>query len=308
MKSALLVCTTNIENTYTQLEIRKALAKNGYNVRSFNLVSGSVSERAQIQADNPELAFLTDPILPRLNDEYNANVSKLKSLDTLFINDLTAHIEACNKWVSVNRIINSELPFVKTVLTDFTSAPRDDEGKVLYNEVDLDILDEDIERLGGFPLVHKRIYGAIGLHVRLIKSKDHLKEVLTKNETYTGFVLQEYIKSAEAAMLCVRVVGEDVFPRLFLGTPQSEVSFKSVISQGRLQLPCRLTDEIQNLAVSAVRTLNLDTARIDMFITNEGIKICEVNSLGSLLPTDQVHNISVGELIVNHAIKKLKNI
>jgi hypothetical protein len=308
MKNALLVTSENTKLAYTHLEITNALVKNGYNVQAFNVTSANTSDRELVNLNKPEIAILSNPFVPRRSDVYTENIDFLKTIDTVYVNDLTSHIEACNKWVSVNRILNSDTPFVKTVLTDFNDVPRSGAfGEIFYGDVDLDVLDVSIEQLGGFPLVYKGIYGAMGSRVHLARNKEHLKEILINNEAYPSFILQEYIKNAEAVMLCVRVVGEEVFPRIFLGSPLEYVVFKSVIAEGRLHLPCTLTEEIRNASLTATRTLGLDTARIDMFIDKDGVRICEVNSMGSMMSTDQVHNISTGELIVNHAINKLKN-
>jgi glutathione synthase/RimK-type ligase-like ATP-grasp enzyme len=145
----------------------------------------------------------------------------------------------------------------------------------------------------------------MGMQVHLVNSKEHLKEILVKHEVFPSFILQEYAKSAEFAMLCVRVIGEDVYPRFMLGSYLEEVNFKSVIAQGRLQLPCVLTDEIRDVALGATSLLGIDTARIDMFITDDGIKLCEVNTPGTILPTDQSYNMNVADQVVELAIRKL---
>lgn len=308
MKNALVVTTDNVEFGYARTQFKRALSERGYNVHQLDVSSGSVSDRAAIKNAAPELAILCSSFAITKYEVYAQNVSFLKKLNCTFINDLQSHIEASNKWASVNRILNSDLPFLKTALTNFSHAPRDARGKVLYDNVDLDILDDDIERLGGFPLVYKKIYGAMGMQVHLAKNKEHLRQILVQNEMYPSFILQEYTKSAEAAMLCVRVIGDEVYPRFMLGSYLEDVEFKSVISQGRLQLPCALTDEIRDIALGAAELLRIDTARIDMFITDDGIKLCEVNSLGTILPTDQSYNINVADRVVDFAIKKINKL
>ena len=91
---------------------------------------------------------------------------------------------------------------------------------------------------------------------------------------------------------------------MFLGTPYQTSSFKSIISFGRQQLPCVTIDPIRQAAMSVMNTLNLSSARLDMFLTDNGVKICDVNALGSFLPTDQTHNIFVADLIADLVIKK----
>lgn len=309
MKNALLVTCENTVNAYTHLEIAKALVKRGYNIRKFNATSAELEERESVLLEKPEIAILSNPFTPRKTFAYSQNIPFLKELTcTTFVNDVVPHLETCNKWVTFNRVLNSDIPFVKTVLTDFSAAPKNHLGSVFYSDADLDILDEHIEYLGGFPLVYKSIFGAVGKFVFLVRSKEHLRETLINNkEDYPSFILQEYIKSAEATMLCVRVVGDEVFTRIYLGSPLEKVSFKSVIAEGKIHIAGHASDEVRDIALKSARLMNLDTSRIEMFITNDGIKLCEINSLGSLISTDQVNNICLGELLVDHAIKKSKN-
>lgn len=306
MKNALVVTSdNNVEMGYTRTQFKRALSERGYNVLHFDLGYGSVSDRAVIKSAAPELAILCSSFALRNDELYVQNRSLLKRLKCTFVNDLQAHIEASNKCVSVNRILSSDLPFMKTVVTNFNGAPRNSLGRVDYSNVSLDVLDEDIERLGGFPLVYKKIYGSMGMQVHLVNSKVELKEILIQHEVFPSFILQEYAKSAEFAMLCVRVIGDEAYPRFMLGSYLEEVNFKSVIAQGRLQLPCALTDEIRDVALGATSLLGVDTARVDMFITDDGIKLCEVNSPGTILPTDQSYNMNVADQVVELAIRKL---
>ena len=66
-----------------------------------------------------------------------------------------------------------------------------------------------------------------------------------------------------------------------------------------------MTDEIRDVALGATSLLGVDTARVDMFITDDGIKLCEVNSPGTILPTDQSYNMNVADQVVELAIRKL---
>lgn len=306
MKNALVVTSeSNVELGYTRTQFKRALSERGYNVHHIDLSDGSATDRAIIKKANPELAILCSSFALRNDEQFVQNRSLLKKLNCTFVNDLQAHFEISNKSITINKILKSGLPFLKTVVTFFNYLPRNSLGRVNYSNVDLDVLDEDIERLGGFPLVYKRICGSMGLQVHLVNSKEHLKEILVKHEIFPSFILQEYAKSAEFAMLCIRVIGDEVYPRFMLGSNLEEVNFKSVISQGRMQLPCALTDEIRNVALGATSLLGIDTARIDAFITDDGIKLCEVNSPGTILPTDQSYNINVADRVVDLAIRKL---
>lgn len=312
MKTALLITNekTRDEQTYNRVEFTKSLVNRGYNVQTFDVTFDTADKRAIVQSGDYEFAIIASRLhnftSSNVNSNYKTNLDVLKGLEnTVFVNDLMPHIRTCNKWYSIRGLLVNDLPVAKSVLPELDLLPKNSDGNTIYAEIDLDTLDVDIESLGGFPIVYKRLYGAEGRHVHLVHSKDELRELLDAEGTGpASFILQEYIQSAEAAMFCVRVVGDEVLTRMFLGTPYDNSSFKSIVSAGRQQLPLNTTDEIREAAIRATQVLGLDTARMDMFLTSDGIKICEINSIGSLLPTDQTHNVHVSDLIVDLAIEK----
>lgn len=229
-------------------------------------------------------------------EEKNKIVQKLASLtSTTFINDPLRHVEAANKIITYQKLQDAGIPIPKT---EFVSADPDSPALPLM-----------VERIGNFPIVVKYPLGFESEAVKLCQDIDEIKaaiqELKTKATTIVGtIILQEYVESAEAVMFCVRVVGNQVFTRMFLGSPYGERSFKSFVALGRQQLPCETPDMIRGVALDTVAALSLDSARMDMLLTADGIKVIDVNSLGSLLPTDQTHNIRVADLIVDLAIKK----
>lgn len=229
-------------------------------------------------------------------EEKNKIVQKLDSFtSTTFINEPLRHVEAANKIITYQKLQDAGVPIPKT---EFISADPDSPALPLM-----------VERIGEFPIVVKYPLGSESEAVKLCQSVDEIKAAIQEFKSNTTTIvgtaiIQEYVESAEAVMFCVRVVGDQVFTRMFLGSPYGERSFKSFVALGRQQLPCETPDMIREVALNTVAALGLDSARMDMLLTPDGIKVIDVNSLGSLLPTDQTHNIRVADLIVDLAIKK----
>lgn len=312
MKTALIITNekTNDVETYNCVEFSKALKARGYTVRHFDASLATSVDRAALSSANFDFAILASRLFSftgsAVPSNYKANLEVIKGLDTVFVNDLEPHINTCNKWLVYKRLTNWA-PIPKTVIVQLDSSTKDNDGSTLYSQVQISTLTDEIDQVGGYPFVYKRIYGAEGEHVHIVRSEAEFRALLDSERSGPQyFIIQEYIKDAEAIMLCVRIVEDQVITRMFLGSPYGTRTFKSYTAPGRQQLPCVTTEEIRQVAQSTIKALDLDTARIDMFLTSEGIKVCEVNSIGSLLPTDQTHNMHVAELIVDLAIKKLE--
>lgn len=228
--------------------------------------------------------------------ERNDILDKLDSFENItFANSPLAHAAAANKITVYKKLIDAGISLPKT---EFVNA-----------DAESSILQLMLDRIGQFPVVVKYPFGFESMAVRICYEIDELKAAIEQLKTEASIkvntvILQEYVSAAEAAMFCVRVVGDQIFTRMFLGSPYGVSSFKSIVSYGRQQMPCKTVDSIKQIATAVTSTLNLDAARIDMFLTGDGIKVCDVNSIGSFLPTDQTHNIKVGELITDLLIRK----
>lgn len=231
-----------------------------------------------------------------LFEECNGLLDKLESFEnTTFANSPLAHATAGNKIITYRKLIDAE---VKLPTTEFVDATPDSPALPLM-----------VERIGNFPIVVKWPFGYESMAVKICHDMDSLEATIQELKSAASIkintvILQEYVSSAEAAMFCVRVVGDQIFTRMFLGSPYDTSSFKSIISYGRQQMPCETIEPIRQAALAVKNTLGLDAVRIDMFLTDDGVKVCDVNSIGSFLPTDQTHNVSVADLIAELVIQK----
>lgn len=229
-------------------------------------------------------------------EETNSKLDKLESFEnTTFANSPLAHAAAANKINAYKRLIDAGVELPKT---EFVDANPDSPALPLM-----------VERIGGFPIVVKWPFGFESMAVKICYDMDSLKTTIQELKSAASIkintvILQEYVSSAEAAMFCVRVVGDQIFTRMFLGSPYDTSSFKSIVSYGRQQMPCETIDAIRQAVLDIKSVLGLDAARIDMFLTDDGVKVCDVNSIGSFLPTDQTHNVNVASLITELVIQK----
>lgn len=310
MKSALLVTNevTKDTQTYNEKEITKAMVKQGYDVNEFSVPFATTAERDLVRNSNYDFAIIANQMHDFKSPVfalYNANLNMLKELTNLvFVNDLNKHLKTCNKFYLMKSLLNNGIPTANVVIPEFRDLPKDNNGNVLYEHINMDDVDNHVNVLGGYPVVYKKIYGSEGNGIRLVDSRESFKKLLDSEHAGPPcFIMEEFIKSAKTVMFCARVIGDEVYTRMRLGTPYVTTEFIATHAFGRQQIPCNTSDEIKQISLNATRALGLDTARIDMFLTNEGIKICEVNSMGGL-DISQVHNLNFAELVVDLAIKK----
>lgn len=303
-KTAWVIHHSEPTPSYNSVTMQAAFTSRDIDVRliDFNalkLVDNNITHNDNIIAP-PNFATIINQTHTILNspafEDRNGILEKLESLvHTTFINTPLSHAAAANKINVYQQLNNANIPHPKTEFVDTTP--------------DSPALPLMVERVGGFPVVVKYPFGFESMAVKICHDMDDLKNTIQELKAaalikISTVILQEYVDSAEAAMFCVRVVGDEIFTRMFLGTPYQTSSFKSIISFGRQQLPCVTIDPIRQAAMSVMNTLNLSSARLDMFLTDDGVKVCDVNALGSFLPTDQTHNIFVADLIADLVIKK----
>jgi glutathione synthase/RimK-type ligase-like ATP-grasp enzyme len=101
----------------------------------------------------------------------------------------------------------------------------------------------------------------------------------------------------------LRVVGSKIYSRLVLSNPYVD-QFKSNVDDKKSYIACKTTPEIEDIVTKSMAALGVNIARFDVFITNEGLKICEANSIGSIMSGEQTWNKKIRDDIVNFCINE----
>jgi glutathione synthase/RimK-type ligase-like ATP-grasp enzyme len=305
MKTAWVIHHSEPSPSYNSSEMIKAFEKKNVAARLIDFNKLNISSDNNMMYDSqsiaaPDFGVITNQTQsvhgsPSATKEKKDVLLKLESLQgTTFVNSPIAHADCANKNIVYQKLRAAGVPYPKT---EFVSTTANDDTLALM-----------IERIG-FPLVVKNPVSFESSGVSLCHNYDDVKAEIQELESKAIFrigsmILQEYIRSPNTAMFCVRVVGDQVFVRMFLYSPYDTSAFKSFVSLGRQQLPCIAPPPIAEAAKSAVHALGLHTARLDMFLTDNDARVIDVNALGSLLPTDQTHNIHIADLIVDLALQK----
>ena len=88
--------------------------------------------------------------------------------------------------------------------------------------------------------------------------------------------IQEYIKESSGHDIRAYVVGDRIVAAM---ERYNENDFRSNIANGGTATACIATEEMERIAVTAVKKLGLDFAGVDLLIARGGTPfLCEVNS------------------------------
>ncbi|MDP5229556.1 MAG: 30S ribosomal protein S6--L-glutamate ligase [Cellulophaga sp.] len=134
-----------------------------------------------------------------------------------------------------------------------------------------------IDKVGGAPLVIKLLEGTQGLGVMLADNRNSAESIL---EAFNGLqarvIVQEFIKEAKGADIRAFIVDGVVVGAMKRQGKEGE--FRSNLHRGGSANIIELTDEEENAAIRAAKSLGLGIAGVDMLQSARGPLILEVNS------------------------------
>tara|TARA_R110002051_G_scaffold159536_2_gene230885 strand:+ start:263 stop:1147 length:885 start_codon:yes stop_codon:yes gene_type:complete len=158
-----------------------------------------------------------------------------------------------------------------------------------------------IDKVGGAPLVIKLLEGTQGLGVMLADNRNSAESIL---EAFNGLqarvIVQEFIKEAKGADIRAFVVDGVVVGAMKRQAKEGE--FRSNLHRGGSANIIELSDEEENAAIRAAKSLGLGIAGVDMLQSARGPLILEVNSSPGL---EGIEN-ATGKDIAGQIIKYLE--
>jgi len=131
----------------------------------------------------------------------------------------------------------------------------------------------------GFPSVLKPVVGSWGRLIAPLKDEDTAEAILEDRTymypLYQIFYLQEYVDRPPRDIRCV-VVGGEPIAAIYRYSPPGE--WKTNVAQGGVSEPCKITTEIENIAVKASKAVKGEVVGVDMMESEEhGLLVHEVN-------------------------------
>ena len=245
-----------------------------------------------IEKKNPAVLYkgkpLTgiDAIIPRIGASVTfygtAVVRQFEMMKVFSTVESQALVRSRDKLRSLQVLSRAGLGMPKTVFSNYTK----------------DVA-EVIQYVGGAPLVIKLLEGTQGLGVVLAETNNAAESVL---EAFNGLqarvIVQEFIKESKGADLRAFVVDGNIVGAMKRQGKEGE--FRSNLHRGGSANIIELTDEEENAALKAAKSLGLGICGVDMLQSARGPLILEVNSSPGLEGIEDATKKDIAKTIIRY--------
>lgn len=170
-----------------------------------------------------------------------------------------------------------------------------------------DNIEEQIQLLGGPPVIIKIQEGTQGLGVILAESKKSAKSIIdTFYKMDTSILLQQYIEEANGEDIRIIVIGNKVIASMKRASERDE--FRSNVHRGGTTEAIAITPKEKTMALNATKYLGLGVAGVDLMRSKKGPVLLEVNASPGLKGIEAATEINVARHIIQfvekNALKK----
>lgn len=233
-----------------------------------------------------ELLTDVDAVIPRIGASVTfygtAVVRQFEMMKVFTAVESQALMRSRDKLRSLQVLSRAGLGLPKTVFTNYSKNVKD-----------------VIRAVGGAPVVIKLLEGTQGLGVVLADNDNAAESVL---EAFNGLkarvIVQEFIKEAKGADIRAFVVDGVVVGAMKRQGKKGE--FRSNLHRGGSAEIIELTDEEENAALKAARTMGLGVAGVDMLQSERGPLILEVNSSPGLEGMENATGKDIAKTIIRY--------
>jgi ribosomal protein S6--L-glutamate ligase len=227
-----------------------------------------------------------DAIIPRIGASVTfygtAVVRQFEMMKVFSVVESQALVRSRDKLRSLQVLSRAGLGMPKTVFSNYTK----------------DVADI-IKYVGGAPLVIKLLEGTQGLGVVLAETNNAAESVL---EAFNGLqarvIVQEFIKEAKGADIRAFIVDGNVVGAMKRQGKEGE--FRSNLHRGGSADIIQLTDEEENAALKAAKSLGLGVCGVDMLQSARGPLILEVNSSPGLEGIEAATKKDIAKSIIRY--------
>lgn len=245
-----------------------------------------------IEKKNPSIYYRgrhiedADAVIPRIGASVTfygtAVVRQFEMMGVFSTTESQSLVRSRDKLRSLQVLSRARLGLPKTVFTNYSK----DVGEV-------------IDHVGGAPLIIKLLEGTQGLGVVLAETKNAAESVI---EAFNGLqarvIVQEFIKEAGGADIRAFVVDGHVVGAMKRQGKEGE--FRSNLHRGGTASIIQLTDDEENAAIKAAKSMGLGVAGVDMLQSSRGPLILEVNSSPGLEGIEQATGKDIAKTIIRY--------
>lgn len=160
----------------------------------------------------------------------------------------------------------------------------------------------------GYPAILKPVVGSWGRLIAPLKDEDTAEAILEDRTymypLYQVFYLQEYVNRPPRDIRCVVIDGRPV-AAIYRYAPPGE--WKTNVAIGGTSEPCKVTSEIEKIAVKASKAVKGEIVGVDMMESEEdGLLVHEVNHTTEFRAAATTTGVNIAEEIVKYIFRSLK--
>jgi len=285
------------ENIYSTNRIMEEAIERGHEVRVVNHTKCSIllgEGKPQIIYEGRNIINDADVIIPRIGSSvfrHGAAVVKEFEMNGVFSIATSLGIARAQNKVRTLQIMNRKnIPIPKTI---FSISP--------------DNVSEQIDLLGGAPVIIKLQEGTQGLGVILADSKKSATSIMdTFYNMEASILMQEFLKESNGEDLRVIVAGNKIIASMKrIGNSDD---FRSNIHRGGTAEIVNLTNKEKKIALKAAKYLGLPVCGIDLIRSSRGALLIEANSTPGLQGIEAYTKINVAYAIIKYIEKNVRKI
>ena len=244
--------------------------------------------------ESPNIIFLRALII---HDKLYQEMKSIENSGCVFLNDVDAHYHASNKIKMIKKLQKDNIKIPKTILLPIP----------FYDDM-IEIIGDEI----GWPCVTKWMHGYARLGVEICKTPEDLYRIAKKRDDisqqhrlprskFDTLIIQKMLRPGH--VIQVHSIGN--IHHAVLQIHPDDYTFKSNIAKGTINLPYEMDMEMTNTVEHALKSLNLDSARMDLMLDDDGYKICEINPQASQSTATMTYLKNISDIVVDHAYKKM---
>nr|WP_321227350.1 30S ribosomal protein S6--L-glutamate ligase [uncultured Psychroserpens sp.] len=244
-----------------------------------------------IEKKNPKVIFKgrtleADAIIPRIGSSVTfygtAVVRQFEMMKVFSAVESQALVRSRDKLRSLQVLSRAGLGMPKTVFSNYA---KDVQSMIDY--------------VGGAPLVIKLLEGTQGLGVVLAETNNAAESVI---EAFNGLqarvIVQEFIKESKGADIRVFIVDGSVVGAMKRQGKEGE--FRSNLHRGGSANIIELSDEEENAALKAAKSLGLGICGVDLLQSSRGPLVLEVNSSPGLEGIETATKKDIASTIIRY--------
>ena len=284
MNIALLSVSMNV---YSTKRIAEEAEKLGHYIEQVDHSKCSVklgADKPRIYLGEEDITNEFDAIIPRIGakvSRHGAAIVKQFEMNGVFSTARSLSIlRARNKVRTLQIMARKGIPIPETLFS-----------------INPDNIKEQIEILGGTPVIIKLQEGTQGLGVILAESKKSAKSIIdTFYKMDTSILMQKFIAESNGEDIRIFVVGDKIVASMKRSSEAGE--FRSNVHRGGSTETVTLSAKEQSIALNATKHIGLGVAGVDLIRSKKGPLLIEVNASPGLQGIETATKVNIAREIV----------